>query len=679
MYEITDLFREGGEFMYLVLMLAVPGMLLGAILAITTSLGHRVPAAVWLVFPLTVIGMGAVGAWAGTELASKAIGSASNVEIQLMASMGYAIARYPDGLGLFLGAFLLTITALCGGIATTVGSGEGARWQPAAGIAIATAALVIAAGLGLWTFGQRTAPGPLLIPTALALGGLGCGLGALRTPAGEDGEQKAAAARLFLGFCAVGGVLCAVALGELSGDSTTHRALATAAPEMRLSLAWSGRTTAETASLLGWIAVPAMIALAAIPAVPRLGHLANTRTLVSGAVALVLFVPLGAARLAGASGRADLFEWTVLARMQALPGHLDDLPHAKMPEGLQPTWLGERSSWWTLELTSDGWTQVHTVAGLTPALPLEPGRGPVLLVPATTPASILAEARLDQDGQVDLLLRLDPAAPTEAEGWPTALVTLELELVPRGQPLVDLELQRRTFDPELHRHVARERDGVDALASLREQDASAWHQLVLVPGAGWTAQDVVTLCLAARSLAGHDGSSEGGRWLRCTLAAEVPQLAGTEPEPDIEPSQREQIDAAFSIADLERSHIDPNPRPHVDPQPIKGGVSHGTLETDGQADGDRQAIVRTMRRYSGRFKACYERQLRVQQQLAGRVTLEFEIEPSGRVTSAGVSASTLADPELEECLVSAIKHARFVGFEGTEPVTVSYPLVFSTR
>jgi len=541
---------------------------------------------------------------------------------------------------------------------------------------------VVGAGLAVWALSGDGGNSPLAIAFALTLGGLGCGLAALRVPGGDRGEERAAAARVFLGACALAGVWCAVAFAELVGDSELHRVWATAAPEERLRMAWSSRATTETASLMGLVAVLATLTLALIPAAPLLRRLRSTRTLVSGALAAALLLPVGGVRLISSLAFDEVRACSVLTLMQELPDHLDDLPHAGLPEGLEPTWLEDRTRGTTLDWSTDGWQFVHPVNDEPTTLPVGPGRGPSLLVPADAPAAALLAEAIDRDGLVDVVLRLDPAAPTTIEGWPTGLVSLGLELVPRGQQVQDLVLERGTFDPTEQRLQIIEGSVDDPVASLRELDASNWRQVALVPGERWTVQDVVTLCLVVRSLAGHDGEGEGGRWVRCTLAAEG--LGHPIPPPEVpareQPEDPELIDGPGGLGQVAGpgglGALAAPERPPADPEPIRARVQVPPIETDDREY--QEAISRTMRRYAGRFEQCYERQLRVQPTLNGKVVLEFDIEPSGRVSNARISSSSMADPELDACLVQAIERARFPVSDG-ETVSISYPLIFNAE
>lgn len=82
-------------------------------------------------------------------------------------------------------------------------------------------------------------------------------------------------------------------------------------------------------------------------------------------------------------------------------------------------------------------------------------------------------------------------------------------------------------------------------------------------------------------------------------------------------------------------------------------------------------IRATVARHTGAVRACYERGLARRPELAGRVTLAWDIQPDGSVAGARVESSTLSEPTVERCLVGALSRARFT--RAAEPQRVRYP------
>ncbi len=87
---------------------------------------------------------------------------------------------------------------------------------------------------------------------------------------------------------------------------------------------------------------------------------------------------------------------------------------------------------------------------------------------------------------------------------------------------------------------------------------------------------------------------------------------------------------------------------------------------------DKDVVARILARQVSNVQYCYEKGLRADPTLAGRVTVEFVIAKDGTVSSAITKGSTLNNPAVESCLGD-----RFMRFQFPEPdgdVTVSYPL-----
>nr|ACX33968.1 conserved hypothetical protein [uncultured bacterium RM35] len=88
-------------------------------------------------------------------------------------------------------------------------------------------------------------------------------------------------------------------------------------------------------------------------------------------------------------------------------------------------------------------------------------------------------------------------------------------------------------------------------------------------------------------------------------------------------------------------------------------------------------IEEMVARRQRQIRACYERSLKRDPTLSGTVSLQLRVGPEGRVTQAHVeSASTLADPQVSECLQHEATSWRFATGKNA---TVVYPFVFRPR
>jgi len=107
--------------------------------------------------------------------------------------------------------------------------------------------------------------------------------------------------------------------------------------------------------------------------------------------------------------------------------------------------------------------------------------------------------------------------------------------------------------------------------------------------------------------------------------------------------------------------------PRVPPSPTGIVDVHGSLS--------KEAIKRTIQRHINEVRFCYEQGLTQRPDLEGRVTVGFIISPSGTVQSAVVSATTLSDSRVEDCVSGAVRRWTFPVPEGGGIVSVNYPFI----
>lgn len=113
----------------------------------------------------------------------------------------------------------------------------------------------------------------------------------------------------------------------------------------------------------------------------------------------------------------------------------------------------------------------------------------------------------------------------------------------------------------------------------------------------------------------------------------------------------------------------------------KGTVSidPGGAEESWEGTIDREAVRRVIRSILTQIKSCYERQLRSNSSLEGKVIIEFEIIEQGRVRTAKTKSTTMNDATVESCVASRIKEARFPEPPAGTVAVVDYPFVFGAQ
>jgi TonB family protein len=86
-------------------------------------------------------------------------------------------------------------------------------------------------------------------------------------------------------------------------------------------------------------------------------------------------------------------------------------------------------------------------------------------------------------------------------------------------------------------------------------------------------------------------------------------------------------------------------------------------------------IDRVVRRHERDIRACYDVGLSREPGLAGRLRVDFVVEPSGATTGARVSDSTLEHAEVERCIVVVVSRWRFPSSSARTDVGI--PLAFA--
>ncbi|MCG3174775.1 MAG: hypothetical protein GMKNLPBB_03055 [Myxococcota bacterium] len=93
---------------------------------------------------------------------------------------------------------------------------------------------------------------------------------------------------------------------------------------------------------------------------------------------------------------------------------------------------------------------------------------------------------------------------------------------------------------------------------------------------------------------------------------------------------------------------------------------------------DPDNIARTMGRYTGSMKNCYEAALRRDSSLAGRVELSIMVEPNGKVSRVDINGKSIQGTEVEDCIVKVSRGITFPPYEGGS-TEVKWPLILSAN
>jgi periplasmic protein TonB len=114
--------------------------------------------------------------------------------------------------------------------------------------------------------------------------------------------------------------------------------------------------------------------------------------------------------------------------------------------------------------------------------------------------------------------------------------------------------------------------------------------------------------------------------------------------------------------------------------PVEGfAEAGGAAQRTGSSDlgsRSREEIERVFDANKGRIYTLYNRALRENPALQGKVVLRLTIAPDGRVTFCEIVSSELDDPELERGLVQRVLQFQFEARDDVEPITTTKPIDF---
>jgi outer membrane biosynthesis protein TonB len=91
------------------------------------------------------------------------------------------------------------------------------------------------------------------------------------------------------------------------------------------------------------------------------------------------------------------------------------------------------------------------------------------------------------------------------------------------------------------------------------------------------------------------------------------------------------------------------------------------------------ALSSAMSARAGSARPCYERALRVNSALQGKLTVSVKVDPQGNVCAASIAQDAIHSPEVSNCVTGMFRSARFPAPSGGGCVEVQIPLSFVPR
>jgi TonB family protein len=108
---------------------------------------------------------------------------------------------------------------------------------------------------------------------------------------------------------------------------------------------------------------------------------------------------------------------------------------------------------------------------------------------------------------------------------------------------------------------------------------------------------------------------------------------------------------------------------------VEGRVKDAAPEVE-SADVDRDALARYVKSRLRAIQNCYEKELKRNPSLKGKVVVRFSIKPSGKTGDIEIEENTLGNEAVGSCIRTVVRSWAF-SFKPDDDVPVVYPFVFS--
>lgn len=113
---------------------------------------------------------------------------------------------------------------------------------------------------------------------------------------------------------------------------------------------------------------------------------------------------------------------------------------------------------------------------------------------------------------------------------------------------------------------------------------------------------------------------------------------------------------------------------------IRGTANVGALEDESGAGlFDSNLVVRQLRSRQAAVRRCYERELRNNPTLGGRVVVRFSVQPTGTISNVTTTENTTGSAAVAACVTSVVRGIRFTEGPDGGSVTYTFPFVFAVQ
>ena len=116
----------------------------------------------------------------------------------------------------------------------------------------------------------------------------------------------------------------------------------------------------------------------------------------------------------------------------------------------------------------------------------------------------------------------------------------------------------------------------------------------------------------------------------------------------------------------------------VDAGPVRAAAAYSPCQVAKCGGAINNALSSAVSARAGAARPCYERALRVNSNLQGKLTVSVRVDPQGNVCSASISQDAVHSPEVSNCVTGMFRSAKFPPPTGG-CMDVNIPLNFTPR
>ena len=298
---IADLFRVGGIWAYMLLLLLLVTLPALVLLSVKKAKGRRIPGALWWIGPSAILTVGTVGTAVAFWEVTTAMGMVTPENRQRMLSPGFSTAFLILGFGALADTICGLVAAVgCAG-SSMIGIGKGRRWELkgpgiAAGITVVVAVVLVALGVSV------------ALPAVFAICGLTIAAAGACATGDQSRDDQLARDRWTVVTMAASTVVTATVLMMIYVLMETLVSLERTTPETRSAALSGGIEVVWDLAFVGVMALVGLVVVAVVVMVKGAGRGIGRAGLIGGVKSGVVLVPAVVGFVVMVNGAGPFFE-----------------------------------------------------------------------------------------------------------------------------------------------------------------------------------------------------------------------------------------------------------------------------------------------------------------------------------------------------------------------------------